>query len=61
MRFVQSEKIILSQKESDIYCDFVNLMSGLARGTKNPNTERQLLKIRELISDFWEKLAIEEE
>lgn len=60
MQFVQSEKIILSQKESNTYIEFVNLITGLARGTKNPNTEREILKIQELICDLWGKLEIEE-
>ena len=60
MQFVQSEKIILSQKESNTYIDFVTLLSGLARGTRNPTTEREILRIQELVSDLWEKLEIEE-
>lgn len=60
MQFVQSEKIILSQKESNTYIEFVNLITGLARGTKNPNTEREILKIQELVCDLWGKLEIEE-
>lgn len=61
MRFIQSEKIILSQKEGDTFSDFVNLMTGLARGTRNPNTERVILKIQELVNDLWEHFEIEVE
>jgi len=60
MRFIQSEKIVLSQSENNTFYDFFNLITGLARGTRNPNTERAILKIQELVSDLWEGLEVEE-
>lgn len=61
MRFVKSERIILSQNESDTWIEFDNILSGLARGTENPNTEKEILKIQELLSNLWEEMDIEKE
>ena len=59
MRFVKSERIILSQNESDIWMKFNNILSGLARGTENPNTENMIVEIQNSLADLWNEMEIE--
>lgn len=61
MRFIKSEKIILSQNENDTWINFDNILSGLARETQNPNTEKAVLKIQNLLNDLWELMDAEVE
>lgn len=61
MRFIQSEKIILSQNEYAIWFEFDNILSGLARETQNPNTEKAILKIQNLLNDLREVMDVEVE
>lgn len=61
MRIVRSEKVILSQNENDTWIDFDNILSGLARETQNPNTEKAILKIQNLLNDLWELMDVEVE
>ena len=61
MRIVRSERIILSQNENDIWINFDNILSGLARETQNPNTEKAILKIQNLLNDLWEVMDVEVE
>ena len=61
MRIVRSEKIILSQNENDTWIDFDNILSGLARETQNPNTEKAIIKIQNLLHDLWELMDVEVE
>ena len=61
MRFIQSEKIILSQNEYAIWFEFDNILSRLAIETQNPNTEKAIIKIRNLLNDLWEVMEIEVE
>ena len=61
MRIVRSEKVILSQNENDTWIDFGNILSGLVRGTQNPNTEKAILKIQNLLNDLWEVMDVEVE
>lgn len=61
MRIVRSEKVILSQNENDTWIDFDNILSGLVRGTQNPNTEKAILKIQNLLNDLWEVMDVEVE
>ena len=61
MRIVRSEKVILSQNENRTWIDFDNILSGLARETQNPNTEKAVLKIQNLLNDLWELMDAEVE
>lgn len=61
MRIVKSERIILSQNESDTWLALENILSGLARETDNPETEKDIVKIQNLLNDLWESLDIEVE
>ena len=61
MRFIKSEKIILSQNENDTWINFDNILSGLARETQNPNTEKAIVKIQNLLNDLWEVMDAEAE
>ena len=61
MRIVRSEKVILSQNENDTWIDFDNILSGLARETQNPNTEKAIIKIQNLLHDLWELMDVEVE
>ena len=61
MRIVRSEKVILSQNENNTWIDFDNILSGLARETQNPNTEKAILKIQNLLNDLWEVMDVEVE
>lgn len=61
MRIVRSEKVILSQNENRIWIDFDNILSGLARETQNPNTEKAILKIQNLLNDLREVMDVEVE
>ena len=61
MRIVRSERVILSQNENDTWIDFGNILSGLARETQNPNTEKAILKIQNLLNDLWEVMEVEVE
>lgn len=61
MRIVRSERVILSQNENDIWINFDNILSGLARETQNPNTEKAILKIQNLLNDLWEAMDVEVE
>lgn len=61
MRIIKSEEIILSQKESDTWIALDNILSGLARETDNPETEKDIVKIQNLLNDLWESLDIEVE
>ena len=59
MRFIKSEKIILSQNENDIWIEFSSVLSGLARGTENPNTEKMIIEIQRLLANLWDKTEVE--
>lgn len=59
MRFIKSEKIILSQNENDTWIEFSSILSGLARGTENPNTEKMIIEIQRLLTSLWDKTEIE--
>ena len=61
MRIVRSERLILSQNENDTWINFDNILSGLARETQNPNTEKAILKIQNLLNDLWEEMDVEVE
>ena len=61
MRIVRSERVILSQNENNTWIGFVNILSGLARETQNPNTEKAILKIQNLLNDLWEVMDVEVE
>lgn len=61
MRIVRSEKVILSQNENSTWIDFDNILSGLARETQNPNTEKAIVKIQNLLNDLWELMDVEAE
>lgn len=61
MRIVRSEKVILSQNENRTWIDFDNILSGLARETQNPNTEKAIVKIQNLLNDLWEVMDAEAE
>lgn len=61
MRIVRSERIVLSQNENDTWINFDNILSGLARETQNPNTEKAVLKIQNLLNDLWELMDAEVE
>lgn len=61
MRIVRSERVILSQNENDTWINFDNILSGLARETQNPNTEKAILKIQNLLNDLWEAMDVEVE
>ena len=61
MRIVRSERIVLSQNENDTWIDFDNILSGLARETQNPNTEKAIIKIQNLLHDLWEVMDVEVE
>lgn len=59
MRFVKSERIILSQNESDTWIEFDNILSGLARGTENPETEKMVIEIQNSLQDLWNAIDLE--
>ena len=59
MRIVRSERIVLSQNEIDIWIKFNNILSGLARGTQNPNTEKTISEIQDLLNELWEEIYVE--
>lgn len=61
MRIVRNEKVILSQNENSTWIDFDNILSGLARETQNPNTEKAIVKIQNLLNDLWEVMDVEAE
>lgn len=61
MRIVRSERIVLSQNENRTWIDFDNILSGLARETQNPNTEKAILKIQNLLNDLREVMDVEVE
>lgn len=60
MRIVRSERIVLSQNEIDIWIKFNNILSGLARGTQNPNTEKTISEIQDLLNELWEEIDVEQ-
>lgn len=61
MRIVRSERLILSQNENNTWISFDNILSGLARETQNPNTEKAIIKIQNLLHDLWELMDVEVE
>ena len=61
MRIIKSERIILSQNENDTWIALDNILSGLVRETDNPETEKDIVKIQNLLNDLWESLDIEVE
>ena len=61
MRIVRRERVILSQNENNTWIGFVNIVSGLARETQNPNTEKAILKIQNLLNVLWEEMDVEVE
>ena len=56
MRIVKCEKIFLSQNEADTWTEFDNILTGLARETQNPNTQKLVLDIQNLMMDLWEEI-----
>ena len=61
MRIVRSERVILSQNEKNTWIGFANILLGLARETQNPNTEKAIIKIQNLLHDLWELMDVEVE
>lgn len=61
MRIVRSERVILSQNKNNTWIGFDNILSGLARETQNPNTEKAIIKIQNLLHDLWELMDVEVE
>lgn len=61
MRIEKREKTILSQDEQYTWTEFEEILSGLARETQNPNTEKAIVKIRNLLNNLWEIMDIEVE
>ena len=61
MRIVKCERIFLSLKESNTWIELDNILSGIARETQNPNTEKEILKVQELLNDLWEEIEVEAE
>ena len=61
MRIIKSERIILSQNENDTWIEFDNILSVLARETQNPNTEKAILKIQNILNELWEEMDVEVE
>ena len=61
MRIVRSERVILSQNEKNTWIGFANILSGLAREMQNPNTEKAIIKIQNLLHDLWELMNVEVE
>lgn len=59
MQIIKSERIILSQNESDIWMKFDNILSGFARGTENPETEKMIIEIQGSLQDLWNAMDIE--
>lgn len=59
MQIIKSERIILSQNESDIWMKFNNILSGLARETENPNTEKMIIEIQNSLADLWNEMDME--
>ena len=59
MKFVKSERIILTQNESDNWIEFDNILSGLARGTENPETEKMVIEIQNSLQDLWNAIDLE--
>lgn len=59
MRIVRSERIVLSQNENDIWIKFNNILLGLARGMQNPNTEKTISEIQDLLIELWEEIDVE--
>lgn len=61
MKFVKSERIILTQNESDTWIEFDNILSVLARGTENPETEKMVIEIQNSLQDLWNAIDLEVE
>ena len=59
MKFVKSERIILSQNESDTWIEFDNILSGLARGTENSDTAKKIIEIQGSLHNLWNEMDIE--
>ena len=59
MRIVRSERIVLSQNENDTWIEFGSILSGLVRGTENPNTEKMIVEIQRLLANLWDKTEVE--
>lgn len=57
MRVVKSEKIYLSQKESDIWNDFEKILSGLERECECPNIKILVNNIQSYLTDLWEEVV----
>ena len=60
MRIVKYERIYLSQNESNTWEEFDIILTGIARETRNPNTEKEILKIQELLNNLLEKIEVED-
>lgn len=56
MRIVKSEKIFLSQEESDIYTNFCILLERLKNSSEDSETVSLVENIENLLSDLWEKI-----
>ena len=61
MRILRSERVILSQNENDTWTKFDHILSGLARETENPNTEKMIIEIQNLLNELWEEMVVEVE
>ena len=59
MRIVRSERVILSQNENNTWIKFCSILSGLARGTENPNTEKMIVEIQRLLASLWDETEVE--
>lgn len=56
MRIKKYEKIFLSQNEADTWTKFEQILEGLEKGCKNPNTSSLVALIQDLLNDLWEKV-----
>ena len=61
MRIEKKERIILSQDEHYTWTEFEDILLELARETQDPNTEKTILKIQDLLNDLWEGMEAEVE
>ena len=51
----------MSQDELYTWTEFEGILLELARETQNPNTEKAILKIQNLLNDLWEEMDVEVE
>ena len=56
MRFVNYEKIFLSQNESNIWNNFEQILNGIERGTENQDIRELVQEIQSMLWDLWEEV-----